>query len=84
MGALGFPVAVDTELLGTLTIPLLVLFLAAALAFFTSRRVEVLYAGTTLMALGNGLMWPSLLSIPSKASDLSTQGAVQGLAGPSE
>lgn len=57
------------------------LVLAAAFAFFTSRSVVVLYAGTTLMALGNGLMWPSLLSILSKAGDRSTQGAVQGLAG---
>lgn len=56
------------------------LLLAIAFAFFTSDRALVLYSGTVLMAAGNGLMWPSLLSSLSKVTDRSTQGAVQGLA----
>ena len=32
------------------------------------------------MAVGNGLMWPSLLAILSRMTDSSAQGAVQGLA----
>ena len=34
-----------------------------------------------LLALGNGVMWPSLLSVLAKAADRNVQGAVQGLAG---
>ncbi len=56
------------------------LLLAASFAFFTSRSSPVIYVGTALLALGNGVMWPSLLSILSKATDSSLQGAVQGLA----
>lgn len=56
------------------------LLLAISFGFFTSDRTLVLYAGTVLMAAGNGLMWPSLLSSLSKVTDRSTQGAVQGLA----
>ena len=33
------------------------------------------------MALGNGLMWPSVLSVMSKAAGRVHQGAVQGIAG---
>jgi len=33
------------------------------------------------MALGNGLMWPSLLSLLSKAAGVRDQGTVQGYAG---
>jgi DHA1 family tetracycline resistance protein-like MFS transporter len=57
------------------------LILAAAFLFFLSERTLVLYAGTFLVAAGNGLMWPSLLATLSKTTDRSTQGAVQGLAG---
>ncbi len=57
------------------------LTLAAAFALFTSEKVTIIYSGTALMALGNGLMWPSLLAILSRAADGSVQGAVQGFAG---
>ena len=40
-----------------------------------------IYIGTALIALGNGIMWPSLLSVLAKAADRDVQGAVQGLAG---
>ena len=45
------------------------------------EQTPVIYAGTALLAIGNGVMWPSLLSRLSKASDRETQGAVQGLSG---
>lgn len=54
--------------------------LAASFVFFTSDRTAVIYAGTVLVAVGNGLMWPSLLAVLSKATDRRTQGAVQGFA----
>ncbi|MFQ5930359.1 MAG: MFS transporter, partial [Acidobacteriota bacterium] len=38
------------------------------------------YAGAALFALGNGLMWPSFLSLLSKAGGGRYQGAVQGFA----
>ena len=57
------------------------LLLATSFVFFTSRSVPVLYAGTVLMAAGNGIMWPSLLALLSRAADGSAQGAVQGFAG---
>ncbi len=57
------------------------LLLAASFVFFTSDRTAVIYCGTILLACGNGLMWPSLLAMLSKATDQSTQGAVQGFAG---
>ncbi|MEE8131407.1 MAG: MFS transporter [Vicinamibacterales bacterium] len=55
--------------------------LAAGFCLFTSEQTPVIYAGTALLAIGNGVMWPSLLSRLSKASDRETQGAVQGLSG---
>ena len=56
------------------------LVLAASFVFFASQATRVIYVGTALLALGNGLMWPSLLAILSKATDRSVQGAVQGFA----
>jgi MFS family permease len=55
--------------------------LAASFVFFISENSTIIYSGTILLACGNGLMWPSLLSVLSKSSDRGTQGAVQGLAG---
>jgi MFS family permease len=57
------------------------LLLAASFLFFTSRSTFAIFAGTALLALGNGLMWPSLLAIISKSTDEDVQGAVQGFAG---
>jgi len=57
--------------------------LAVSFPFFSSGNPVLLYAGAALLALGNGLMWPSLLAILSKAADPSVQGAVQGFAGSS-
>jgi MFS family permease len=55
--------------------------LAGAFALFVASQVMVIYAGALLLALGNGLMWPSLLSVLSKSTTPSLQGAVQGLSG---
>lgn len=57
--------------------------LAASFAFFTSTDATLIYVGAALVALGNGLMWPSLLAALSRTGDSGVQGAVQGLAGSS-
>jgi MFS family permease len=57
------------------------LVLAVSFAFFSSADTVTLYIGTALLALGNGVMWPSLLSVLAKAADRDVQGAVQGFAG---
>lgn len=54
--------------------------LAVSFLFFGSTRTAPAYAGAALLALGNGVMWPSLLAILSRATDRSMQGAVQGFA----
>ena len=54
--------------------------LAASFPFFISSSTVMIYAGTLLLAVGNGLMWPSLLAILSMTTDKSLQGAVQGFA----
>lgn len=41
----------------------------------------MIYAAATLIALGNGLMWPSVLAMLSKVAGDEVQGAVQGTAG---
>jgi len=56
------------------------LSLAVSFLFFTADGAPSVYAGTVLLALGNGLMWPSLMAVISKATDQSVQGALQGLA----
>ena len=40
----------------------------------------IVYSGAALFAMGNGLMWPSFLSLLSKAAGEQYQGAVQGFA----
>ena len=54
--------------------------LAGSFPFFAARSGALLYAGAALLALGNGLMWPSLLAILSRSTSTDVQGAVQGLA----
>ncbi|MCG8417475.1 MAG: MFS transporter [Proteobacteria bacterium] len=56
------------------------LILAASFIFFGSRSLYSLYLGAALLALGNGLMWPSVVAILSRAAGDRFQGAVQGLA----
>ena len=40
-----------------------------------------MFVAVILFALGNGLMWPSFMSILSKRAGTVLQGAVQGVAG---
>ena len=56
------------------------LVLSAAFVCLTGRSVGQIYFGVVLLALGNGLMWPSVLSILSKSAGEQYQGAVQGFA----
>ena len=46
----------------------------------TSTRWQV-YLAAGLFSLGNGLMWPSVLSVLSKTTDKKSQGVIQGFAG---
>lgn len=57
------------------------LLLGVSFAFFVSSHTWAIYAGVLLLALGNGLMWPSLLALISMTTDKGVQGAVQGFAG---
>jgi MFS family permease len=57
--------------------------LAVSFTFFTRDQTAGIYGGAALLAVGNGLMWPSLLALLSKTADSSVQGAVQGFAGSS-
>ena len=56
------------------------LILGASFTFFTSPSTATIYGGTALLAVGNGVMWPSLLSTISKAASSEAQGAIQGFA----
>ena len=56
------------------------LILAASFVLFVAEAKPVIFAGAALLALGNGLMWPSVLSTLSKAAGSVHQGAVQGFA----
>jgi MFS family permease len=56
------------------------LILALGFLFFLSPERPQIYLGTAVVALGNGLMWPSLQSLLSRSSDRSLQGSVQGFA----
>lgn len=55
--------------------------LAASFWLFDSQTTLVIYLAVALMALGNGVMWPSVLSLLSKTAGDSYQGSIQGLAG---
>ncbi len=56
------------------------LLLAANFLFIGSSNVTISAIGLVFFALGNGLMWPSFLSILSKYAGDEQQGAVQGVA----
>jgi MFS transporter, DHA1 family, tetracycline resistance protein len=47
---------------------------------FVSNETFLIYVAAILFAVGNGLMWPSFLSILSKRAGYVYQGAVQGIA----
>ena len=54
--------------------------LAASFLLLTSRNTVLIYTSVMLFSGGNGIMWPSFLSMLSKMAGQSTQGAVQGYA----
>lgn len=54
--------------------------LGANFALLVSNNVVLIYGAALLFALGNGLMWPSVMSILSKRAGTIYQGAVQGVA----
>jgi DHA1 family tetracycline resistance protein-like MFS transporter len=55
--------------------------LAASFWLFDSRSNATIYTAVALMALGNGVMWPSVMSVLSKLAGQTYQAAAQGFAG---
>jgi MFS family permease len=47
----------------------------------TAADTVIIYVAAALFATGNGIMWPSVLSLLSKLAGDRFQGAVQGIAG---
>lgn len=56
------------------------LTLAAGFAALYSQSLVLVYSAALLVALGNGLMWPTYMSVLSKSANSQLQGAVQGFA----
>lgn len=56
------------------------LVLVASFLCFTSGQIRSVYLGAVLMSLGNGVLWPSALSLLAKRADARSQGTVQGFA----
>jgi MFS family permease len=54
--------------------------LASGFAGYASGATAPIYLATAGVALGNGLLWPSLLALLANAAGENTQGAVQGFA----
>lgn len=54
--------------------------LAAGFALLNSGSTAMIYLSALLVAFGNGLMWPTFMSVLSKAAGTQLQGAVQGVA----
>lgn len=59
------------------------LVLAAGFALFVFTNELMIYLGAVLIALGNGLMWPSVLALVASRAGDRYQGTVQGFAGSS-
>ena len=55
--------------------------LAASFPFLMLSELLGIYLGVALLALGNGLLWPSVVAILAKVAGHDNQGAVQGVAG---
>jgi MFS family permease len=56
------------------------ILLATNFILLISQNVIMIYLAAALFALGNGLMWPSFLSILSKTAGEKYQGSIQGFA----
>ncbi|MDW0176764.1 MAG: MFS transporter, partial [Nitrososphaeraceae archaeon] len=57
------------------------IILGTSFVLFFSNNIISIASAVVLFALGNGLMWPSFMSILSKRAGTVLQGAVQGVAG---
>ncbi|MGF1510121.1 MAG: MFS transporter [Myxococcota bacterium] len=57
------------------------LLLSLFFVVLTANSTALTFTGTALFALGNGLMWPSVLAMISERAGAEAQGAVQGVAG---
>ena len=57
------------------------IILGTNFVLFVSNNIIAVFVAVILFALGNGLMWPSFMSILSKRAGTVLQGAVQGVAG---
>ncbi len=57
------------------------LILGTNFVLLLSSDMIIIYTAAALFAVGNGLMWPSVLSLLSKAAGKTFQGSVQGFAG---
>ena len=57
------------------------LILATNFVLMVASDKIYIYSAALLFAVGNGIMWPSVMSILSKAAGKKYQGAVQGFAG---
>lgn len=53
-------------------------FLVLSFILLSRENLIILYVANTLLSLGNGLMWPSFLSLLSSTGSKKTQGAIQG------
>ncbi|MGI9390277.1 MAG: MFS transporter [Boseongicola sp.] len=56
------------------------LTLAVGFAALYSDSLGLVYVAAILVALGNGLMWPTFMSVLSKSASDHLQGAIQGIA----
>lgn len=56
------------------------ILLAIGFYFFTSLEIWKIYIAVSLFALGNGIMWPSFLSVLSEKAGKELQGVIQGYA----
>ncbi len=54
------------------------LLLACSFFLLSLESLILLYVANTLLSIGNGLMWPSFLSLLSSTGTKRTQGAIQG------
>src|SRR6266487_3460446 len=57
------------------------LILGTSFILFVSNNIVSVSGAVILFAVGNGLMWPSFMSILSRRAGSKLQGAVQGVAG---
>jgi len=56
------------------------LLLGVNFTLFVSDNIALIFGAVVLFALGNGLMWPSFMSILTRFAGTIHQGAVQGVA----